>query len=33
MLTIPCSVKIYHLSTAATDMRKGVDGLGALVKQ
>jgi transposase len=32
VLTIPCSVKIY-LSTAATDMRKGVDGLGALVKQ
>ena len=32
MLTLPSSVKIY-LATSATDMRKGHDGLAALVKQ
>ena len=32
MLTLPSSVKIY-LCTAPTDMRKGHDGLSALVKQ
>ena len=31
MLTLPSSVKIY-LCTAATDMRKGHDGLSALVQ-
>lgn len=32
MLTLPPSVRIY-LATAPTDMRKGHDGLAALVKQ
>jgi transposase len=32
VLTIPSSVKIF-LATGPTDMRKGVDGLGALVTQ
>jgi transposase len=32
MLSLPASVKIY-LRTAATDLRKGHDGLAALVEQ
>ena len=31
MLTIPESVRIY-LATAPTDMRKGFDGLSALIE-